>query len=829
MRAFVLAFVLGTLLLQHAPELPYHRIGLLGVAALLGVALIPARHRACRALVLILAGALAGYGWAAWCAEQRLAESLPAALEGHDIEITGLVAALPQPNEKGVRFLFDVESWDGADTPGGAARLPSTISLAWYAQRRRDDSDAALPPKIVAGQRWTFAVRLKRPRGLANPHTFDFEPWALERGIRATGYVRAQPPPRILEARVEGWPYTLHRWRGEIRDAMAARLGDARLRGVLIALAIGDQDAIAAADWEVFWRTGVGHLMSISGLHITMLAGLAFAVAFHLWVRVPALALRWPARKAAVIVGVVAALAYSLMTGYSVPAQRTFMMLAVVALCVLADRHGSPSRVLALAALAVLLLDPWAVLSAGFWLSFGAVAAIFYVMALRTGHPGKVRAAILEQAAVTVIMLPMLMVLFQEVSLVSPLANAFAIPLVSLVVVPLTIAGAFLPLPALLDLAHALMLLAMSPLEWLAALPGAMLESHAPAPWSAAMAVIGCLWLLAPRGVPMRSLGAAWVVPLFALAPAGPGPGEAWIDVLDVGNGLAVVVRTTRHALAYDAGPTWNADADSGNRIVVPFLRGEGVGRLDGLVVSHADDDHSGGAASVVESRRPGWLLSPLIPADSLHETVERSIRCEAGQRWAWDGVKFEVLHPAADIYEESRRPRSPVVAPDAAPAARVRGPISRKENDRGCVIRISTGGASALLTGDIEARSEREILARGRDAVRADVLLVPHHGSKTSSTADFIEAVAPSVGLLSVGYLNRFHHPNEAVVARYVERGIELHRTDREGTLRVVLPSSAQVIPTVRPLLTACRYWSERRCSESSALAADVHERESE
>ncbi len=797
MRSFALAFILGALALQQRAALPELPFALLGLVPWLAVGLLARERRIARAILLALAGAAMGFGYAAWRAEERLAEALPVALEGQDIEVAGLVASLPQLTEKGTRFLFDVEEWPAALRASTPTALPTTISLAWYAERAKGSDAAAAPPKVTAGERWRFTVRLKRPRGLANPHTFDFEPFALERGIRATGYVRAKPLAQRMDARVDGWPYTLHRWRGEIRDAMYAHLGDARLRGVLAALAIGDQDSIAADDWEVFWRTGVGHLMSISGLHITMLAGLAFALAFFAWVRVPALALRIPARRAAVIVGTLAALAYSLMTGYAVPAQRTFVMLAVVALCVLADRQGSPSRVLALAALAVVALDPWAVLSAGFWLSFGAVAAIFYVMALRTGHHGKLRGAFLEQLAVTVGMLPMLMALFQEVSLVSPIANAFAIPLVSLVVVPLTIAGAFLPIPALLDVAHALMLAIMSPLEWLAALPWAMLESHAPSLWTIAAAVVGCAWILAPRGFPMRSCGALWLAPMFAVAPAAPESGEAWIDVLDVGNGLAIVVRTAHHAIGYDAGPSWNADSDSGNRIMVPFLRGEGVGKLDGLMITHADDDHYGGAASVAYSREPGWLLSSLGPEDTLHLFFTTSLHCEAGQAWRWDGVHFRVLHPGGEIYA----PAPP------SPAKR----RQRKENDRGCVLKISTAAASILLTADVEARSEQEMLERDAAALRADILLVPHHGSKTSSTAAFIDAVAPKTGVLSVGYRNRFHHPNPGVVARYVERSIGLRRTDREGALRIVLPATGEAAITGQQ--AACRYWSERRC----------------
>jgi competence protein ComEC len=794
MRAFALAFVLGTLALQQCAELPATFVLPAALAPLLALRLVPAHWRAMRVVLLVAAGAIAGFGAAAWRAERLLAEALPLAWEGEDVALIGVVSGLPQVTENATRFVLEVEK-----VAMPRAVVPSLLALSWYVERGKGGADGVAPPRLAAGERWRITVRLKRPRGLANPHGFDFEPWALERGIRATGYVRARQGAQLLEARVDGWPYTLHRWRGEIREAMLAHLGEARLRGVLVALAIGDQDSIAPDDWEVFWRTGVGHLMSISGLHITMLAGLAFAIAYFAWVRVPALALRIPARKAAVVVGVLAALAYSLMTGYQVPAQRTFAMLSVVAACVLAERHGSPSRVLALAALAVVGLDPWAVLSAGFWLSFGAVAAIFYVMGLRTGHAGKLRGAVLEQLAVTVAMLPMVMALFQEVSLVSPIANSFAIPLVSLVVVPLTIAGAFLPLPWLLDGAHLLMTWLMVPLEWLAGLPHAMLESHEPAAWTVAAAVAGCAWLLAPRGVPLRSAGAAWIAPMFTVLPPAPAPGEAWLDVLDVGNGLATVVRTANHALVYDTGSSWNADADSGNRIVVPFLRGEGINTLDGVVVSHADDDHSGGAASIAYSRAPGWLLSPLPPDHVLQGAFGTSVRCEAGGRWRWDGVEFTVLHPGRDIYEE--------IGPRSATGRR-----ARKENDRGCVVRVATGAFSLLLAADVEARSEAEMIARDRASLRSDVLLIPHHGSKTSSTPAFIEAVAPGIGLLSVGYRNRFHHPNAGVVARYLERGVMLHRTDREGALRIILPAQSGRTIEVENQSRRLRYWSERR-----------------
>jgi competence protein ComEC len=793
-RSFTLAFLLGTFALQHATRLPDVGLAPAGLAALLALAL--ARAPWLRVLLLLAAGAALGYGHAAWRAETRLADALPFAWEGRDVEVTGLVADLAQPKERGTRFVFDVEQ---AGTPG--APVPRRLSLTWFTERVED----AQPPRLVPGERWTFTVRLKRVRGLANPHTFDFEPWALERGILATGYVRTKNRIARLDARVEGWPYTLHRWRSDIRDAMRARLGEAPHAGVLIALAIGDQDAIPPSQWDVFWRTGVGHLMSISGLHITMLAGFAFALVFVAWASVPAAALRLPARKAAVVAGAAVALAYALMTGFAVPAQRTVVMLAAIALCVLADRHGSAARVLAFAALAVLVADPWAVLATGFWLSFGAVAAIFYALALRAGSHGRLRAAATEQGAVTLVMVPLVIALFQEASVVSPLANAFAIPVVSWIVVPLAIAGAFLDAALPLDAAEAIMGALMQPLGALAAWPYAVVESHEPAAWTIAAALAGCAWLLAPRGVPLRSLGLVWLVPLFAVGPARPAPGEAWIDVLDIGNGLAVVVRTAGHALVYDAGPTWSDDADGGERIVVPFLRGEGITRLDALVVSHADDDHAGGAISVAAMRAPQWLLSTLPREDAIHALVPRSTRCAAGQSWTWDGVEFRVLHPV-----------TPAAATAAKPAPAIgkaggRGPIAPKSNDLSCVLRVATRTHAALLTGDIEARSESEMLRR-EDSLDAQLLLVPHHGSRTSSTPEFIDAVAPSVGLVSVAYRSRFRHPNPGVVARYGARGVELRRTDREGALHAVLPAESGARIAVQSRVSEVRYWSDRR-----------------
>lgn len=784
MRAFVLGFVAGTAWLQHASELPGASLAPLVLAGLLAAWRWPGTVAIA---ALAVAGLAAGHDWAAWRAGLRLADALPEAWEGRDIVLEGVVSGLPQAGERGVRFAFDP---DRVRTAG--ASVPARIVLTRYEAPARAQAPESLPaqPELRPGQRWQFAVRLKRPRGLANPHAFDFEPWALERGLRATGYVRQSPRPELLAEHEPGWPQTIHRVRGDIREAMRARLGEARFAGVLVALAIGDQDAIAPEDWRVFWRTGVGHLMSISGLHVTMFASLAFALAAFLWSRVPALVLALPARKAGTVAGLAAALAYTLAAGYAVPAQRTLLMLATAAAFLLADRLASPSRVLAAAVLVVLAVDPWAVLSPGFWLSFGAVASILYVLALRAGGVGWATEAVVTQAAVTVALWPILAAWFGEASMVSPLANAIAIPVVSLAVVPLSVAGALLPLPWLLTLAHALLEATMVPLEWLAGLPFAVAEYPAAPALAVAGAVVGALLLLAPRGVPLRAAGVLLLAPLALYRASAPAAGEAWIDVLDVGQGLAVVVRTTNHALAYDAGPDWDGDSDAGSRVVVPFLRGEGVRRLDGMVLTHADDDHAGGGESVARSRAPVWLLSSLAPDDERHGLAPWSLPCTAGTRWQWDGVAFEVLHPR-----------------EAALRSRV-----GRENDRSCVLRVEAAGASMLLAGDIEWRSEAELVAAAREGLRADVLLVPHHGSRSSSTPAFLAAVAPAIAVIPVGWRNRFGHPSPVVLSRYAARGIRVLRTDLDGAIRVRLPANAEEAIAVNRQAEQSRYWSDRR-----------------
>ena len=788
MRLNFILFVAGIWLLQQQPELPdlswtWGLLALLVIAV--SLCLMQGRGpRYTRAVLLNLFFLGAGFFWAAWLAQARLADALAAEWEGRDIQLIGVVASLPQTNERGVRFELDVD-----EIKTQQAGVPKHISLNWYKDRREPEKPL---PQLHAGERWQFTVRLKRPHGNANPHGFDYEAWLLERNIRATGYVRDSSLNTRLEEMVKRPAYLVERTREAVRERLKSVLADYPYSGVLVALAVGDQQAITQPQWRVFARTGVTHLMSISGLHVTMVAGLALALVYALWRWSPQLMLLLPARKAAVLAGVIAAFLYALLAGFAVPAQRTVYMLTIVAAALWFGKMSSASRVLCLALFVVALLDPWAVLEPGFWLSFGAVAVIFFVTSGRVAQLNWLRAWGLTQWAVTLGLTPLLLILFQQVSLISPLANAVAIPLVSLVIVPLTLLGALPPLDFLLFAAHQLMQWLMSMLEWMSALPDAVWQQHAPPAWTLVAGVAGIVWLLMPRGFPSRWLGWTGLLPLFLVTPPALEDGALRLTVLDVGQGLAVVAKTQNHALLYDTGPGFTADSDSGNRIILPYLRAAGIKSLDGVIVSHADYDHSGGAISVLDSLPVDWLASSLPEDHQIRTHARQSMICYAGQSWEWDGVRFEMLHPELYSYQNEKL----------------------KTNARGCVLKITSPNGTVLLPADIEKPSEVELLKRTSEQLPADVLVAPHHGSKTSSTEIFLHQVQPKTVVFTVGYRNPFGHPKAEIVERYKTLGSKIYRSDLDGALTLDFDSHGVTAQSYRA--ERRRYWQSRPSVEA-------------
>jgi len=752
MTAAALAFVAGVVLLQQQAALPAPA----WLAAVPALAALAAWRRA----LVVPTAFLVGFLWAAGFAHLRLADRLAPALEGVDLEVAGVIAGLPSAGERGLRFLFEPEA--------ARAPLPRRILLSWYGEGL----------EVHPGERWLLTVRLKRPHGHANPHGFDYEAWLTERGIGATGYVRSPATARRIGER-RGPADAIERAREAVRERFRRVLGETPAAGILAALAVGEQRAIANEEWRLFARTGVTHLMSISGLHVTLVSGLFAWLVSALWRRGARLALALPARKAAAAAAIAAAFGYATLAGFAVPAQRTFYMVAVVAAALWSGRIASPARTLALALALVSALDPWAVLQPGFWLSFGAVALIFYVSAGRAEPEPRLRQWLRVQWAITAGLAPAALFLFAQVSVAGPIANALAIPLVSAVITPLALAAALAPVDALLFAAQWLVELLLEYLEWCARLPGALWQQHVPPLWATLFALAGVAWLLAPRGVPWRASGLALMLPAIALPPPSPAPGEAWVTTFDVGQGLAVLVRTARHALLYDAGPTFGPESDSGERIVAPALGALGVRRLEALVLTHDDTDHTGGARSVLETVEVDALLHSLPEAHPLLAHAPLARRCARGSRWAWDGVDFEILHPAP-------------------------GAMPRRRNDASCVLRVSAGGRAMLLAGDIERGAEADLAARG--GIAAEALLVPHHGSRSSSSAALLEAVRPQLAVAATGYRNRFGHPAAEVLARYDAIGARMLRSDRDGAVTLRLAPDGLRVETQRA--RRARYW---------------------
>jgi competence protein ComEC len=781
MVSFALFFAFGVWYLQQQaalPDLPF--IWPLAVLALL---LPRANNRLliiARRAVLVACAAVLGFGYAAWMAQHRLADSLPDEWQGKNIVVTGIVAEMPRLHERGLRFAFDVES---VSTPN--AHVPQRILLSTYDGAKRE------PLHPGAGERWQFTVRLKQPHGTSNPNNFDFEAWALERDIRAIGYVYEKGDNINLAEHTVSPAYLVQHLREIVRTHFQRTLGEAPYTGILTALAIGDQSGIGSDEWLLFTRTGTNHLMSISGLHITLLAGMIFALVYWLWQRSIRLTLLFPARKAAALAGLCAALFYTLISGYEVPAQRTLYMVATFTLMLMLSRNVSPAQMLAAALMVVLLADPWAVLSAGFWLSFGAVALIFYVTANRLHTQHWLREYGKVQWAMMIGLIPPLLAMFQQLSLVAPLANAFAIPLISFLVVPLTLLGTLPPFEWMLYLAHQALALCMYLLGLLDRLPFAVWQQHAPPVWTVIAGVGGAIWMLAPRGFPMRWLGILLLLPMFLVAPPVPKNGTAQITIFDVGQGLAVSVQTQNHALLYDTGPDFSGDADSGSRILLPALRSMGIGRLDLLVLSHDDVDHIGGTESVLHGLPVTNVLTSL-PAD--HPRLNLAAHSEAcldGQSWFWDGVRFDMLHPAETDT----------------------GNTSEPDNERSCVLRVSIGQQALLLAADIEKLTERRLLATHRTGLPATLLVAPHHGSKSSSSPAFVDAVHPRYAAFTTGYRNRFGHPRPEIVDRYLAAGSTVLRSDEEGAISVVMDGKNLGMERYRK--SHARYWQHKEGSE--------------
>ncbi len=716
-----------------------------------------------------LTWALFGMAWAIWRGTLAMDARLPRALEGQDLVVTGTVSDLPQWRPDATRFMLDVDAarLDGQDVP-----LRGHVRVAWYQQ----------PPHIAACSRWRLTLRLKRPRGMLNPGSTDAERSALERGIHATGYVRNAADNTPLP----GAAWCVDGLRADIARAISRQVANAHDAALLQALAVGDTRGLRPTDWEVARANGVSHLIAISGFHVGVAAIFGVGVVWLLYAGWPALGLYLPRLQLSAAAAFAVACAYSALAGFGLPTVRTLLMIGVVTLARCTRRRSGLWHGLMLALLAMLLVDPLAVLSAGFWLSFVGVG--FLMVCLQSparGWRGFVRELTSAQWVMTVSLLPLTLWFFGQASLVGALANLIAVPFVSFVIVPCTLLGALGWLVAA-PLATPLWWLAAQGMHWqwwllahMASWPGAHWYLPTMRPLALVLAVSGALWMFLPRGIPLRWLGAVLLLPLLLPPRPAPAPGGFQVWVLDVGQGLAVVVHTATHTLVYDTGARYPSGFDVGAAVVVPAIHALGVDRVDGVMVSHADNDHAGGTAAVAAafpsarrwSGEPQRMPVPMQP-------------CVTGQAWRWDGVDFRVLNPD----------------PTAA---------LHKGNDRSCVLLIRGGHGRMLLTGDIERRIDAQIAARV-DGDTPLVLLVPHHGSNGASSAPFIHTLQPRLAVVSAGWRNRFGHPRPETLARYAAAGVSVRNTAVEGAIALDFPPDAD--PVVEPGWRAQRrrYWRE-------------------
>lgn len=748
-----LAFAAGIVAFYLLPAIPHWWL----IALLMLLVAILAWHLSWLRRPFFL---LLGVFWAQLHACSVLCQPFPDDLARAPLLLEGRIASIPAETGFATRFLFQVER-----TLQNTHPIPfqGLVRLSWYKGASA----------LKAGERWRLPVRLKPRHGYANPGGFDFERWLFEQGVQATGHVRRGEGLERLDA--GAGPYWLDRWRQGFAGHLARVLGDARALGLIQALTIGERAGLGPDDWETLTRTGTNHLVAISGLHVGLVAAGVLFLTRWLWSRSARLALALAAPRAGALAGALAALGYAALAGFAVSTQRALVMLAVVLGAVFWMRTLRPYHALTLALVAVLALDPRAVLSYGFWLSFGAVAVLLFNLGQRLPTRDLWTRWGRAQWAVGIGLLPLLLLLFGRASLIAPPVNLVAVPLFGLLL-PLVLLASLLSL--IPGFAWPLLLTAellgwcLDGLAWLGTLPGAVATLPARPLWAWSVAVVGVLLLLAPRGLPGRWLGLVLLLPLVWLRPPVPAQGEVWFTLLDVGQGLAAVARTGEGVLVFDTGPGFNSGFNTGSAVVAPFLLAQGIDRIDRLVVSHADHDHAGGLVGLAERVAIDRLQSG-EPSDL---EFPGATSCRAGEGWNWSGVSFRFLHPEQG---------------------------GEAGNNASCVLRIETGGHAILLTGDVEQRVERQLADRLGSTLRSEILIAGHHGSATSSSAEFLRAVAPDLVLFSAGYANHYGFPARAVRERVAGQGIGMLNTANEGAIEIRLGAEG--------ILLGPRGWRER------------------
>ncbi|MDP2326093.1 MAG: ComEC/Rec2 family competence protein [Gammaproteobacteria bacterium] len=732
---------------------------------------VAGRCRGARGLVLVLAAGLPVVG-AVDVSTRVLGDRWPDEPALGDADVSGSVCEFPREQPGSWRFVLTT------DAESQARGIPARVLVSWYDGSTR--SSAAPAP----GQRWSLRLRLRSPRGLSNPGGFDYERWLFSQQVGATAWVRESAGNHRLPGSTSGCPAA--GWRAAMARQISAALDGRDAAPWVLGLAIGAYQALPESDWDKLRRTGTIHLISISGFHIALVAGPAALLGLlvaRIWL---AAGRRCRPRIIAAWTAVFVASFYAALAGFSVPTLRSVVAIVLVALLATCRRAVTVPEMLAAVLLAVLLIEPLGVLVPGFWLSFAGVAVLIIVacgLPVNRVRPGPVQLLLRTQLGMTVGLAPLLILFFGQLPLSGTLANLVAVPAFSAVLLPLTLLGS--AAVAVAPAAGALLLGAAADcfdlwrdfLSWCSNLPLAVWYLPEPTPMAVVLALAGAVSALWPPPWPGRWLGLA-MLPGLLYAGAGAVPaGALRVTVLDVGQGLAVLVQTTAHTLLYDTGPAFR-NSDAGQRVVVPALQALGVQHLDALMISHPDADHRGGAASVLARYPASRIVGAAVDG---HPVTP----CRAGTHWGWDGFEFEILHP-----------------PQAA--------VTTADNDGSCVLQISGAGSRVLLPGDIEAQAEHDLVARPASAA-ADLVLAPHHGSRTSSTAAFVQATRPRYVVYSTGFRNRWNFPASDVVERWRQSGACGVSTAEEGALQFDVTPDAGLQLVRRQRAAALGVWLAR------------------
>lgn len=714
--------------------------------------------------MLVAAGALCRYSrlpllfcvglfWANCHAHYQLAHQLPASLEKQSITVIGTILGSVKQHALGQKFDFIISQWPEA-IKAQYSTLPRKIRLSWYRQQNQ--------PNIIAPEQvWQLEVRLKRPHGLANPGGFDNEKHLFSQRIHAMGYV-TKGNNHLLQQPHHGYTH----WRAKLIERLHTLLNHQQAGDKVLALLTGERNQLSQQDYHILTATGTNHLLAISGLHVGFIAGLFYWLVNAAWRLSARACLRCPAQKAAAAAAILSAFIYSAIAGFATPTLRALIMISCVMLVSFLQRTNSFSDRLLLALSLILLLDPLAVMTMSFWLSFTAVMMVVYVAQADRGNA--INHLLLSHCRLAIALTPLSLFFFQQSSLIAALCNIVAIPWVGFVVLPMAFIGMLLLglsnqyAELCLSLSTTCLAWAWSLLSSAAALPIPQLQFDLSNLWALLCAMLAVLILLLPRGLPGKWLGVVWLLPCLLASTTPLGEGEVEITTLDVGQGLAMVVRTAQHQFLFDTGPGWGDQVDSGVAVISPYLRHQHQQILDTIIVSHHDMDHIGGLPSLLNNHQVNQLVS-----NELIDYADATTLCRAGQSWQWDGVRFHILSPSPN-YQSSR-------------------------NNRSCVLMIDNGYHRFLLTGDIEKSAEKQLLRRYPNGLWADVLVAPHHGSRTSSHDAFVRAVAPKWVIYPLGYLNRFRFPAKATVQTYRRHGVQQLSTADHGAISFLLPNNPQ------------------------------------